>query len=537
MTQVKLSLESIQNEKEAWLDKGFELPKYDIQKVREETIKNPEWVHFGGGNIFRAFPARIQDEILDEGLAKTGVIVFETFGAEKLDKIFGENDNLSTAVTLKSDGTVDLRVVGSIAETVKATPAQEWDRAKEIFEAESLKTVSFTITEKGYNIRGLDGDFTDQVKKEMEDENLDVSNSMAIVAALLYHRYKNGAYPVTMTSMDNCSHNGDRLKGSVLDFAKAWAKNGIVEDGFVEYLEDETKVFFPLSMIDKITPAADDSIGKILEEKGYEPTESPEMNGRPLPPSYVNAEETEYLVIEESKATDYPAWDEKGIIFTDRETVDQVETMKVTTCLNPLHTALAVYGCLLNYELISEEMKDEDLVKLIEGVGYKEGMPVVVDPGIIDPKDFIDTVVNVRFPNPFLPDAPQRIATDTSQKMSVRYGKTLNEYKDKNPEKIKDLKFIPAVIAGWLRYLLAVDDKGSDFTPSPDPMLENLQADLEGISLGDTEGVEDKILNIIKNEEIFGLDLVEVGLGDKIVGYFKDLNKGEGAVREFLQNL
>ena len=51
-------------------------------------------------------------------------------------------------------------------------------------------------------------------------------------------------------------------------------------------------------------------------------------------------------------------------MFTERETVDKVEKMKVCTCLNPLHTALAVFGCLLGYEKkISDEMKDEELKK------------------------------------------------------------------------------------------------------------------------------------------------------------------------------
>ena len=98
--------------------------------------------------------------------------------------------------------------------------------------------------------------------------------------------------------------------------------------------------------------------------------------------------------------------------------------MKVCTCLNPLHTALAVFGCLLDYNLISAEMKNETLVKLVEGIGYKEGLPVVVNPGILDPKEFIDTVLKVRVPNPFMPDTPQRIATDTSQKLAIRFGET-----------------------------------------------------------------------------------------------------------------
>ena len=40
--------------------------------------------------------------------------------------------------------------------------------------------------------------------------------------------------------------------------------------------------------------------------------------------------------------------------------------MKVCTCLNPLHTALAIYGCLLGHNAIYEEMKDEQLKELVE---------------------------------------------------------------------------------------------------------------------------------------------------------------------------
>ena len=98
--------------------------------------------------------------------------------------------------------------------------------------------------------------------------------------------------------------------------------------------------------------------------------------------------------------------DKAGIIYTDRETVDKVEKMKVCTCLNPLHTALAVFGCLLSYKAIYKEMEDAELKKLVEIIGYKEGLPVVVNPGMINPKDFIDEVLNVRVPNPFMPDTP-----------------------------------------------------------------------------------------------------------------------------------
>ncbi len=73
--------------------------------------------------------------------------------------------------------------------------------------------------------------------------------------------------------------------------------------------------------------------------------------------------------------------------------------MKVCTCLNPLHTTLAVFGCLLlGYELISEEMKNPALKALVERIGYQEGLPVVVNPGILEPRRFIDEVLGLRIP-------------------------------------------------------------------------------------------------------------------------------------------
>ena len=51
---MKLTLQGLQ-EKEQWKNAGIGLPSYDIEKVAEETKKNPVWVHFGAGNIFRIF--------------------------------------------------------------------------------------------------------------------------------------------------------------------------------------------------------------------------------------------------------------------------------------------------------------------------------------------------------------------------------------------------------------------------------------------------------------------------------------------------
>ena len=194
-------------------------------------------------------------------------------------------------------------------------------------------------------------------------------------------------------------------------------------------MKDPAKVSFPWTMIDKITPRPDASVEKCLKEDGLSAMEPVVTGKHTYTAPFVNAEECEYLVIEDSFPNGRPALEKAGFIFTSRETVNDCERMKVCTCLNPLHTALAVYGCLLGYTLISEEMKNPLLKKLVERIGYIEGLPVVTDPGILSPREFLDTVLNVRIPNPFMPDTPQRIATDTSQKLSIRFGETVKAYR------------------------------------------------------------------------------------------------------------
>ena len=73
-----------------------------------------------------------------------------------------------------------------------------------------------------------------------------------------------------------------------------------------------------------------------------------------------------------------------------------------------------------------------------------------------------------------MPDTPQRIATDTSQKLAIRFGETVKNYLASKDKDIKNLKLIPLVFAGWLRYLMAVDDNGEKFELSPDPLLETV---------------------------------------------------------------
>jgi len=436
-----------------------------------------------------------------------------------------------------ADGKLEKTLLASITEGLKADSSfeKDWDELKEIFKKPSLKMASFTVTEKGYALDNMDGEFFPFVLEDFKaGPEGELNHLMAKVTALAYERFKAGAYPFAFASMDNCSHNGQKLKDAVITMAEKWLENDLVEEGFLGYLNDQSKVGFPWSMIDKITPGPAADVQQKLKEIGFKNTEIVKTNKNTEIAAFVNSEAPEYLVIEDSFPNGKIPLDKAGAIYTDRDTVNQVETMKVTTCLNPLHTAMAVYGCLLGHTSIAEEMEDQEIRALVEQIGYKEGLPVVVDPGVLDPKDFIDEVVNERLVNPYIPDTPQRIAKDTSQKVAIRFGETIKSYRNAEDLDPADLVVVPLAIAGWLRYLLAVDDQGNEMPLSSDPMLDELTPQLEGIEIGNPETVGDKLKSILSNENLMGLDLYEVGLGEKIEKYFKEMIAEEGAVRATL---
>ena len=506
-----------------WEAKGYELPKFNIEDIRRKTHDEPTWVHFGGGNIFRAFPAAILNDALNTGQYDRGVIVAETFDFEVIDKAYAPYQNLSLLVSLRSSGTIGKKVIASVTEALKADEQfDDWKRLVEIFRNPSLQMISFTITEKGYSFNEQD-----------LARGLHPVFAMGKVCALLYERWQAGQLPLTVQSMDNCSHNGDKVKTGVFAYAERWVADGLVPASFLDYLKDESKITFPWSMIDKITPRPHVKVKELLAADGFEDNNYIETEKHTFTAPFVNAEEVQYLVIEDNYTNGRPPLHLGGALYTTRETVDKVETMKVTTCLNPLHTAMSIYGCMLGYTLISAEMQDADLRAFVQKLGYIEAMPVVTDPGVLNPYEFIGDVINRRLPNPFMPDAPQRIAMDTSQKLPIRFGETIKKYLARGLDK-QNLVLIPLTLAGYARYLKGIDDNGQPFSPSPDPMLAELQAIVAPLEVGKQEQDYSCLQRLYSRKDVFGLDLYEAGLGEQIEGMVSELFAGPGAVRKTL---
>lgn len=479
--------------------------------------------------------------MLNIGELKGGIIVAETYDEEVVDRIYKEYNNRILSVTMLEDGTLKKELLASVADAIYANQdrVDDWKKLVKIFENPSLQFVTLSITEKGYTVKDVNGELTSFVQNDIKAGPLaeKLQANMSLIATLLYKRFKAGSYPIAMVSTDNFSENGKRFQENVMEVVNGWYKNNLVEKDFIEYLEDTTKVTFPWSMIDRITPNPAQSVADELKEEGFEDTQIIHTNKHTNIAPFGNTEETHYLVIEDSFPNSRPDLDKAGVIFTDRETVNDADQMKVTACLNPLHTALAIFGNLLGYKSISAEMEDDDLKELVENLGYGEDLPVVKDPKIINPRAFINELLTKRLPNKNIPDTPQRIASDTSQKISIRYGVTINHYVESDDLKATDLECIPLIIAGWCRYLMAVDDKGNEFTPSPDPLLNEMQGYVAGIKLGDKVDAHNRLKEILSNESIFGNDLYSIGLGSKVEEYFTKLISAEGAVRKTIKEV
>lgn len=517
---------------------GIKVPQFDQGEVVKAAKEKPIWVHFGGGNLFRCFHAGIAQNLLNSGDLKAGVIVAETYDDGVVEQAYKPFNNRVLQVVMDEQGHYDKTLIASIADAIYYNQAnkQGWADLKAIFEKPSLQFVTMSITEKGYTLRDIKGNLTATTQADINGDPEVAKTNMGVIARLLLARYNAGKYPIAMVSTDNFSENGKRFETGVLTIAKGWLANGTVNHGFIDYLEDPKQVSFPWSMIDRITPNPAESVADILEKSGFEDTTIIHTAKHTNIAPFGNTEVTHYLVIEDSFPNGRPALEKAGVILTDRATVNDADQMKVTACLNPLHTGLAIFGSILGYTSIAAEMTNPDLVALIKQLGYNEDLPVVKNPKIIDPKQFIDEVINKRLPNKNIPDTPQRIASDTSQKMAIRYGVTLQHYLDEKRD-TTDLKAIPLIIAGWCRYLLAIKDDGTSFEPSRDLLLTELQSYVKGIKLGDQINVHETLQPILSNKQIFSVDFAQLGLLDKIESNFTAMISSTGAVARTLHTV
>ena len=513
---------------------GIKLPHFDVENATRNGREQPRWLHIGPGNLFRALHAQMAQTLLDDGWMQAGLVVVGMMGAAEIDDVYGVSDNRHLIVIVGSDGSMDATLSASVANAIYAGQgAPGYAELMRVARQPSLQMVTVSITEKGYTTRAEDNRWAPGVAADIAAGPSGATSAMGIVAAMLHARWSAGDFPIAMVSTDNFSANGDRFKQAICDIVTAWLHDGLVESDFVHYVMDRGRVSFPYTMVDRITPNPSAEVAERLTAAGVEGMDLVRVSESTVMAPFANTEPTWYLVVEDDFPGGRPPLEHAGVLMVNRDTVNLSDEMKVTACLNPLHTALAVFGVPLRFDRIWREVGDADLLALVQRLGVGEMLPVCPDPGVISPRAFLDQVLHQRLPNPSLPDAPQRIAADTSQKMPVRFGVALRRMIDQGVD-LATLQAIPLTLAGWLRYLMGLDDDGQPVVLSPDPRLGELTNRLSALELGVDNSALAASVGVPLLSEVLGVDLPATPLASSIVAYLTDLTRGVGAIRSTL---
>ena len=405
------------------------VPGYDRSRVV------PGIVHLGVGGFHRAHQAMYVDRLLERGLALdwgicgVGVLPSDRHMAE----VMAAQDCLYTLVVKHADGALEPRVVGSIVQYLLAP--DDPDAVVEKMAAETTRIVSLTVTEGGYNVAAITGEFDATHPDVVSDlrPGAALRTSFGLVTEALVRRRDRGLTPFTVVSCDNIQHNGDVARRSFAAFASlrdpelgAWV---------------EREVPFPNSMVDRITPATtDEDRAEVASQFGVE-------DAWP-----VVCEPFTQWVLEDRFSLGRPPLEDAGAQVVDD--VDPYERMKLRL-LNASHQGLAYLGRLAGYRLVHEAAQDPLFQAFLLGYMEQEASPTLLPVPGIDLDDYRQELI-ARFSNPAIRDTLARLAFDGSERLTKWLLPVLRD----NLATGGQVHRSAAVVAGWARYCQGVDEEG-----------------------------------------------------------------------------
>lgn len=362
-------------------------------------------VHFGLGAFHRAHQAVYTEEAAAAAGESRWGILGVTGRTDTVVRQLQPQDGLYGVLTRDAHNS-SLRLVGSVHDV-----AWPGDRSGDVVAAVAASTThlaTLTLTEQGYSLApggGLDhqdpGVVHDRtlISRELAgDSPGEASHTpLGLLTRGLARRYRTGALPFSVVCCDNLADNGLVVRGLVL------ALSDNLDAGFVSWLR--TSVAFPSTMVDRITPATTpDDREAALEMLGLRDD------------GLVVAESFAQWVIEDSFASDRPAWELAGAILT--HDVAPYETMKLRV-LNTTHLLLAWTGLLCGYGTIAQAVADPRLRELARNVIDRDILPTLKAPEGIELGAYRDSVLE-RFANPALAHATAQVGSNGSSKLPNR---------------------------------------------------------------------------------------------------------------------
>jgi mannitol 2-dehydrogenase len=447
-------------------------PSYDRSRVA------PGIVHIGVGGFHRAHQAMYLDRLMNRGKALDwGIVGLGVMPSDvRMRDALSGQDHLYTLTTKAPDGTEEARIVGSIIDYIFAPddPAA----AVALLSDPRIRIVSLTVTEGGYNIDHVSGDFVDDAEHIAHDraalragEHHSLRTFFGLVTAALIGRRRAGTTPFTIMSCDNIQGNGDVARATFLAFATS------VDTGLGAWVADN--VTFPNSMVDRITPETTDNDRADVAVGGY-------RDSWP-----VVAEDFTQWVLEDDFAAGRPPYEEAGVQLVDD--VVPYELMKLRL-LNASHQALCYFGYLAGHRMVHDVMADERFGDFLLAYMTEEATPTLHPLPGVDLDDYRRTLIH-RFGNAAVKDTVARLCAESSD----RIPKWLLPVVRENLAAGRPVRLSAAVVASWARYAEGVDEDGGPITVV-DRMADRVTANA-------ARNHED-ILAFLRDREIFG-DLVD----------------------------
>ncbi len=439
-------------------------PSYDRSTVTAGII------HFGVGGFHRAHQAMYMDRLmnqgqaLDWGICGMGVMPSDT----RMRDALKASDGLYTLVVKNPDGSRDVRVIGSIIDYVFAPDDPQ--AAVERLADPAIRIVSLTVTEGGYNVHPVTGEFdlaNPQVKADLANPG-QPGTTFGLVCAGLRLRRERGVAPFTVMSCDNIQGNGEVAQRMFTAFATA------LDPEFGAWLE--ANVPFPNSMVDRITPVTTEA------DRADVATEYGINDAWP-----VVSEDFVQWVLEDKFAAGRPAFEDAGVQLV--EDVVPYELMKLRL-LNASHQGLCYFGHLAGYRAVHDVVRNPLFARFLLRYMDDEATPTLSPLPGVDLQAYKHKLIE-RFSNEYVADTVARLCAESSD----RIPKWLMPVVRENLAAGRPVELSAAIIASWARYAEAVDESGEPIT-----VVDRLAEQLTATAQRNREDLD----AFIDNRELFG---------------------------------
>jgi mannitol 2-dehydrogenase len=427
-------------------------------------------VHVGVGGFHRAHQAAYLDRLMNRGEAPDwGICGVGVMPADRAMKdALTAQDGLYTLVLKHSDGTWEPRIIGSITRYLFAPDDPE--AVIETMAAPSTRIVSLTVTEGGYNISDVTGEFdaaNPQVVRDLQPGAVP-RTVFGLVTEALRRRGQRGLAPFTVMSCDNLPGNGDLAKGAFTAFAR------LRDPGLAGWVEREAR--FPNSMVDRITPATTTADRAGLTTRFGIADRWP-----------VVCEPFTQWVLQDAFASGRPPYEQAGVHVVGD--VEPYELMKLRL-LNGSHQALCYFAYLCGYRLVHEAAQDPLFRAFLLGYMDHEATPTLPPVPGEDLGAYTRTLIE-RFSNPQIRDTIARLCENASDRIPKFLLPVIRAQLAAGGQITRSA----AVVASWARYAEGVDEQGE-----PIDVVDRLRDTLTGLARRQREDPD----AFIANRDVFG---------------------------------